>query len=589
MTTLMQNILDTWALTLVHSLWQGLFVLLAVKVALKCLPAAKAGLRYSVTVVSLIFFVLLSAVTFYHLLPDTTSRGIGTSETSFFTSAAFYPGIADIGWTDHVQAVLREHSMLIIAAWLFGATLFLLRLTGSWWYIQRLIQSGVPVTGRWKAKLEELAKKLGVDQSLQLIESNQIDAPFVAGILKPIIFIPVGLVTGMPAQQLEAILIHEIMHVKRHDYLINLFQAFVESLYFFNPFIWMISSLIKTERELCCDDAVVKFGADKKVYAFALASLEEVRQFKNGLVLSAAGNKNQLFNRIKRLMEGSTKNYSIREKLVPVVLLVIGLACASWVSFHRQNAPIDSTLNVTRLGVSADTTIRKKDKVDVRKDKSAKSKSKSTNDSELGQFEPLPPPPHFDIPEPPDFEIMIPEIGEIPAPGFHFYSQDFQEEFLSKFKERFGEFYATNGEELEKMLAELERENWHIDASAFEASARANDDALRAIEEGHRQHEEKMAEFHSNMRDWEEQHRVHMQKFEAQMKQFELDMEVFNNKLREQLIRDGYLGKDEKLENIHLSDDEIEINGKPIRQNDVKKYQEFHEKYFPKMEPLDEK
>jgi bla regulator protein blaR1 len=598
--TLIENILDTWAVTLVHSLWQGLLVLAVVRIILKLVPASKAELRYGVAVMALVFFTILSALTFYTTLPTTSSSnatlGTGLSMQGFIMTTP----TEGSSWTTWLSNLLLQYSSTILTVWLFGASLFLLRLSGSWWYIKHLTDTGNLVTGEWKTKVDQLALRLGVNKAISLIESSRIDAPFVVGVLHPIIFIPVHIGTGMSTEQLEAIFIHEIIHVKRHDYLINLFQSLIESMYFFNPFIWKISDMIKTEREHCCDDAVVKFGADKKAYVYALASLEESRHYKNALALSAAGNKNQLFNRIKRLMEGPTKNYSLREKLVPAVLLVVGLMCASWFSVNRGPAPMDSTINLNQVGIAADTIIKKKEKTKPENEKTKtekdKTKTEKTNseanvDEELMVF---PPVPDIDIPvhpdfEPPDLEIMIPM-----EPDIHIYAGDYQAEFMERFKERFGEFYEKNQAELERMVAEIEKEKFaHVDLATIEADAKVHQvmaehhqEIRRAQEVNLQKQEETMKEAEAQMKVLEKENEKRMQKFELEMKEFEKQFEVFNEKLRVELVRDGYLEKDEKLDNIRIKDDDlIEINGKQIKQSDLKKYQEFFKNNSPKSPP----
>ena len=120
-------------------------------------------------------------------------------------------------------------------------------------------------------------------------------------------------------------------------------QSFMEAIYFFNPFVWMISGIIRQEREHCCDDAVVKFYGNPLAYVRALATLEETRFSKSGLALSFAQDKNQLLNRIKRIMEKSVTTYSGRERIIPVALLIIGLICASWLTIQSREAEGNAT------------------------------------------------------------------------------------------------------------------------------------------------------------------------------------------------------------------------------------------------------
>ena len=101
--------------------------------------------------------------------------------------------------------------------------------------------------------------------------------PVVIGYLRPVILVPVGMLAGMPAAQVEAILLHELAHVRRRDYLANLLQTVGEGFLFYHPAIWWISSVIRSERENCCDDLVVEASGDAREYAAALAALEHTR------------------------------------------------------------------------------------------------------------------------------------------------------------------------------------------------------------------------------------------------------------------------------------------------------------------------
>ena len=134
-----------------------------------------------------------------------------------------------------------------------------------------------------------------------LLESCLVDTPVVIGCLRPVIPIPIGLLTGLPAAQIESILIHELAHIRRHDYLMNLLQVLAESFLFFHPAVWWISGLIRAERENCCDDCVVAMTGDAHEYAVALAALEQNRSMAQTPAQAATGGK--LANRIRRLLQ----------------------------------------------------------------------------------------------------------------------------------------------------------------------------------------------------------------------------------------------------------------------------------------------
>src|SRR5204862_7511696 len=105
----------------------------------------------------------------------------------------------------------------------------------------------------WSNIVQQLARQLHIDRVIPLAQSAHINAPLVIGYIKPVIMIPVGMFSGLSPEQIETIFIHELAHIKRHDYFINVLQSIIEALFFFNPFIWIVSNIIRREREYCCD------------------------------------------------------------------------------------------------------------------------------------------------------------------------------------------------------------------------------------------------------------------------------------------------------------------------------------------------
>src|SRR5690349_13234356 len=140
-----------------------------------------------------------------------------------------------------------------------------------------------------------------VSRSVRLLATDRVDSPSVIGWLRPVILAPVGMLSGLAPQQVEALLAHELAHVRRHDYLVNVLQGIAESLLFYHPAVWWISNQIRTEREHCCDDLAVEASGDVLVYARALAALESMRPAHFKTVLSA--NDGSLLRRIRRLAD----------------------------------------------------------------------------------------------------------------------------------------------------------------------------------------------------------------------------------------------------------------------------------------------
>ena len=138
-----------------------------------------------------------------------------------------------------------------------------------------------------------------MSRPVQLLVSSLVQAPVVVGWLRPAVLVPVGALAGLPADQVEALLLHELAHIRRHDYLVNLLQGVVEAILFYHPAVWWISGHIRVERELCCDDMAVAASGDVLTYARALAGLESARPAHAGMVMAASGGS--LVNRIARL------------------------------------------------------------------------------------------------------------------------------------------------------------------------------------------------------------------------------------------------------------------------------------------------
>lgn len=323
--------------TLIHSLWQALLVYGTVTIVLRIIPSRHASLRYAVALGSLTVVLVASAVTFwwYSQAPAHPANAMNMTYTHV-ASDITVPAPASV-WQQAFTQV-AAHMNLILVVWFAGALLFSLRMAGGVWYVTTLRRASSPVGYVWQQRLDTLAQRLDIHRVVTLATSVRLQAPVVLGYIKPVILVPAGMLAGLSMEQVETILLHELAHIRRHDYLANLAQMLVEALYFFNPCIWALSAQVRTEREHCCDDAVVHYGGNARAYATALVQLEEVRLRQTGVALSLAENKHQLLTRIKRIMEKSVQENSGRERLVPALLLVVGLVCAFWITIGQNTA-----------------------------------------------------------------------------------------------------------------------------------------------------------------------------------------------------------------------------------------------------------
>lgn len=197
-------------------------------------------------------------------------------------------------------ARLRPALPWVVGVWLAGVLVLSLRLLGGWLHLRRLgTRDTTPVPAWLRERSSALLRRLDLGRPVRLALSARIAVPSVSGWLKPVVLFPVGALTGLTPDQVEAILAHELAHIRRHDALVNAVQTVVETLLFYHPAVWWLSRGIREERERCCDDVAVELCGDAHVYARALLGLETLRGPRPALAVAADGGS--LLGRVRRL------------------------------------------------------------------------------------------------------------------------------------------------------------------------------------------------------------------------------------------------------------------------------------------------
>jgi beta-lactamase regulating signal transducer with metallopeptidase domain len=223
---------------------------------------------------------------------------------------------------NRISAFMNRNATLIVIAWFLFFIARCIRLFTGFHYIYRIRKfRNEPAPGDWHDRLEKLSEVMGVRQKIKFLRSELVSVPVVIGFFKPVILVPMGLLTHLPAEQVEAILMHELAHIRRKDFLVNLLQNLAETVFFFNPAIIWISSLIRDEREACCDDEVINHVHQKKTYLQALVSFQEFSLNNSGHALALINKKNHLLNRVSRMLTRENKNLNYMEK----AMLMMGL------------------------------------------------------------------------------------------------------------------------------------------------------------------------------------------------------------------------------------------------------------------------
>jgi beta-lactamase regulating signal transducer with metallopeptidase domain len=308
-----------WAL--LHFIWQGTLVAALTAVALACLRNGAADIRYVISAIGLSLMLTLPAVTAAQLwrsdgspdfrpkakaarelaadaTPDTFRRKAEpTGQARTTTGTALVPSRS--GLVDSVQ--IEPWLPMLVFAWICGVAILSLRLVSGWLWVQRMKSHGTsPVEDGWDVIAARLSRRLHLARTVRLLRSTLVDVPTVIGWIKPVILLPASALSGLNPHQLEAIMAHELAHIRRHDYLVNLLQAVVETLLFYHPAVWWLSRRIRAERENCCDDLAVSLCGDPFTYAQALADLEGLRGPARRFVMAADGGS--LVQRVRRLL-----------------------------------------------------------------------------------------------------------------------------------------------------------------------------------------------------------------------------------------------------------------------------------------------
>ncbi len=350
--------------TVLHSLWQGALAALILAFLMLAMQRQKAQVRYVAAVIAQLTVLAAALATFGLSLQwdNGTSVLTATPQTLLQTREVFSQAATESPWSSwqhQFTAYFDRHLPLIAALWLTGVLIFSLRLLGAWAYVRRLsLVSVFPAEAPWTQRLQRLSERIRVSAPVVLFESALVQAPLVIGHFKPVILVPLGLLTGLPPEQVEAILAHELAHIRRRDYLVNFLLSLLETLFFFNPAIWWISAGIRREREYCCDEIAVAASSSSLVYARALASLQERRSFTPVFAMAAAGKRKELLTRVQRVLLQQPINPSdVMEKTIATLLIVGSVLFFSMrANPPKTNAPTDPGTGIaTAAMLPADT------------------------------------------------------------------------------------------------------------------------------------------------------------------------------------------------------------------------------------------
>ncbi len=332
--------------TLLHALWQGALVWAVLVVFLLLARRRAAQVRYVACGLALLLLVALPAVTFWRQTPEppvaitggTVTNAIAIPATPGAGSATGAPApelssaprtiAPKASLASYLGTLLQPALPWLVSLWLIGVWVVAGWHAAGWLLVRRrFLRGSVPPPAEWQRHFTALTRRFNVGATLRI--SAGALTPLVVGVIRPVVLFPAALLTGLSMDQVTALLVHELAHVRRHDYLVNLLQSLVETVLFYHPSVWWISRQIRRERELCCDDLALAFTENRLAYATALAAVAQGLPVETELAMAASGG--ELLGRIRRIVTGQSPRVTWMSVLVSGVILAA-------VSFTLLNA-----------------------------------------------------------------------------------------------------------------------------------------------------------------------------------------------------------------------------------------------------------
>ena len=345
--------------SLLHFLWQGALIGALAWIAMKI--ARTPQMRYVIGVVALALMasapIVTATKTLNGVVRGPSSLGSGPlssyGDTSMDHGQAvdltqdlsvaldrgrvrtrdLSQGTKDLSVLLSKLSVSPSVSQKLLVAWLIGVAFLSLRLCVGWWTARRLTRVSVSQPRlEILSHAERIMGALKIQGAVTVLESALVKVPMTMGWWKPVVLLPAAAMTGLSLEQIDALVAHELAHVRRHDYLVNLAQSAIETLLFYHPAVWLVSGAVRHERELCCDDIALEVcGGDSVTYASALADLEQMRIAEPAL----AANGGSLLVRVKRILghdaaavSRSRTNWSAGVALMSLALVLLPINAA---------------------------------------------------------------------------------------------------------------------------------------------------------------------------------------------------------------------------------------------------------------------
>ena len=592
--------------TLLHSLWQAMIGVILIILISRLISSKYSTLRYWLFVSVMLIVFVANLITFSNqiLMPTSNNESnYGSSLTGVteFTGTTIALSSITNYWSSNVQYIVPYFVML----WWLGIFTLFIRLTINLWQVRLLTRENhLPVSDSVLAIFEQVKLSLNINKIVRIVQSKQILVPSVIGHLKPVILLPIGLANGLSNDQVEAILLHELSHIKRNDFLVNIIQSVVEMIYFFNPFMWIISKAIRDEREHACDDTAISSGISAPVYAETLAGVFNYAIKRQQFAMSFASKNKLTLKRIRRIMKNQSNN---NNKLLASIVFVTAITLSMYYGAQSHVlGPDNSDLLPDRavmamavptfnlLSGSVNNLVEEKPLIEAFAQPKQVVESDTTDPKELKKRAE-----EYDramdgLKATKEWQEVERLREEMMKEQTH-YMKDLAPlmEDALRLAEEAMELKHVEMLEIEEQLAKVSEvmENLHMD----EEMQRVYEMNSRVIEESMHQMQEQLEDM--DIRKIEDMAQVYAEEakiyaFEAQSMVAEAEkmaaeakkqveaVENFFDELKPLLIKDGYIKSSDNLDQLKFKDDNVFVNGDKVKAKDAKKYIKIRNKYF---------
>ncbi len=587
--------------TILHSLWQGVLISILLAVALLFVNKQSAKLRSALACVAMILFLVSSISTFTHLYNNsanetekisalatetTVSENLSHTENDLISYSRVSAVSLYKSASQFVNNFYTEKFNYIFTFWVFGMLFLAFRMLGGFYYTQRIKhRRTIPIAVHWQQRVIRIAESLGVSKTIKLFESPFIKQPVVIGYFKPFILMPIGMITGLPQDQLEAIIAHEIAHIKRADYLLNLFQSVMEGLFFFNPAIWWFSSIIRKEREFSCDDLAIKHCGSRGALSHALLSIEELRGKSPAFSMGLIGNEKSLLGRIRRMNDDKNRNIDNQRKLFAAIMLItlfttVILFSGASLGVEDGNADLIQP-NVHLASFGSASEVPENAELVLEQSNSSSEKESNTMIEEHDSTDAHKQNGHAKA----EYDIQV-DLSALEDLHIEFDHQQL-EESMAHLKEQLGHLkdikfdFDFDGLQHSWPMDPADSAEFHKDMKMMKEELASLKDLKIDIKFDKEEFKESMREFKEEMK----KHKKEMTNLGVEMKDLKKEMKIlgaFITDVKKELVSDGHIDSVDDEVNLLLNREKMVVNDITVSELQHEKYLKLYKKHYGK-------